>query len=396
MVTSVTGWRTIVGGIGRRDIVRALVVGAVSVAFQVIVQAGRGQLNDPPLPIVFGGTVLVATPLLWSRTRPLLVAAVLSLLAVLESLWGAALSLTPLSPGSDGGGPIGATILFALPLIVYTVARRRPPWATAVSLVVLTAPTGLIVVRESDQPEQVVLAVPILLLITTVVLSPLWIVGMVRRRVALGAARLAEQRHLLQAQALAEERGRIARELQSLVLADLTRSAERAERTGPDDDIRDGLLTITATGRDTLTAMRRLLGMLRGAGLDGSVPEPQPTVARLDELVAGFRDRGLDVRLTVSGQPRPLPDEVDLATYRLVRETLTRAGRAAPVVLTLAYETGAVRLTADGDLRDAGGAAAREWVRLVGGELRRGRGDLPALDVRLPERRKGVTWPSVS
>jgi hypothetical protein len=58
------------------------------------------------------------------------------------------------------------------------------------------------------------------------------------------------------------------------------------------------LQTIASTGRDALTEMRGLLGVLRAAG--ETTPElrtPQPGIDQLDPLIDRVREAGVDVTL---------------------------------------------------------------------------------------------------
>ena len=94
-----------------------------------------------------------------------------------------------------------------------------------------------------------------------------------------------------------------------------------------------------ASGERSLDELRRLLGLLRRP--DGAVDSrPQPSLDELDELVAGYRDAGLPVRLGVTGERRPLPEGVEVSVYRIVEEALTNALRhadPAAVAVTLAF-----------------------------------------------------------
>ncbi|HEU0318702.1 MAG TPA: ATP-binding protein, partial [Solirubrobacteraceae bacterium] len=64
---------------------------------------------------------------------------------------------------------------------------------------------------------------------------------------------------------------------------------------------------------------------------------PQPSLANLDKLIEQSRASGMDVELTVEGEPRPLAQTVDLSAFRIVQEALTNvikhAGRAHTKVL---------------------------------------------------------------
>ena len=61
-------------------------------------------------------------------------------------------------------------------------------------------------------------------------------------------------------------------------------------------DAASSIETIESTGREALTQMRRLLGVLRHED-DQIALAPQPTLRRVESLVDQARERGLEVRL---------------------------------------------------------------------------------------------------
>ena len=79
--------------------------------------------------------------------------------------------------------------------------------------------------------------------------------------------------------------------------------------------------TVEATGREALTELRRLLGVLRREDEELGLA-PQPSLAHVGSLVRRAQAGGLPVELHVEGEPRPLPAGVDLTAYRLVQEAL--------------------------------------------------------------------------
>jgi signal transduction histidine kinase len=171
------------------------------------------------------------------------------------------------------------------------------------------------------------------------------------------------------------ERARIARELHDVVAHHVSMIAIQADTArlatpGMPEQGRERLETIGTTARDTMTELRRLLGVLRSdadddAGDLGDSRSPQPGLDRLDELVGGARAAGTPVRLVLAGQVGPLPPGVDLTAYRIVQEALTNARRHAPgadVQIELRYTPDALHLR----VRDNGPGPAGPAAESVG------------------------------
>lgn len=147
------------------------------------------------------------------------------------------------------------------------------------------------------------------------------------------ARRLEMEREERDRAAVVSERGRIARELHDVAVHDLSAivvQAGAADRLVERDPraARAALMAIRSQGRDTLAALRQLVGIMRGADTDGRAP--QPTLHHLDELATAAQQAGMSLVMTVHGEPRPVPAVVDLTAYRLVQEALTNARRHAP------------------------------------------------------------------
>jgi signal transduction histidine kinase len=137
--------------------------------------------------------------------------------------------------------------------------------------------------------------------------------------------RLAAEREHRARLAVADERTRIARQLQVVVaneVSEMVVAAELAQRQ-LDDDLAGAvraMATIEATGRDALAEMRRILGVLRDA--EDVALEPQPGLGAVHGLVERARREGQRVELTVEGEPGPLPASVELAAYRVIEDSL--------------------------------------------------------------------------
>ncbi|GAA1719133.1 hypothetical protein GCM10009809_13710 [Isoptericola hypogeus] len=197
------------------------------------------------------------------------------------------------------------------------------------------------------------------------------------------------EREALAAQAVLEERGRMARELHDVAAHHLSgivvqaSAAERLVERDP-DRAKESLRWIRAQGRETLDNLRLVVGILREEAEPAeTVPTaPQPTLADVPELVALARSTGASVREDSRGEPFGLPPAVQLTVYRVLQEALSNARRHAPgraVEITVEYAEHALVAT----VRNAGplaeGAASsvpghgligmRERAEFVGGTL---------------------------
>jgi signal transduction histidine kinase len=158
------------------------------------------------------------------------------------------------------------------------------------------------------------------------------------------------------AAAAAEERARIARELHDVIAHSVSvmvvqaGAAEEILRRDPERAVAP-LRAVQETGRQALSEMGRLLGILREHG-DEIGLAPQPGLGELDGLLEETRAGGLPVELRVEGDRRPLPPGVELSLYRIVQEALTNvrkhAGRARAAV-TVRYGPAEVAVEIDDD-----------------------------------------------
>lgn len=174
--------------------------------------------------------------------------------------------------------------------------------------------------------------------------------------------------------AAAAERARIAREMHDIVAHNLSvmialaDGASYAMGSSPERAI-EATERISATGRQALLEMRRLLGVLR----DDSAAqpfEPQPGLDRLDELVARVHAAGIPVTMELDGDPRVLSDGVQLTVFRVAQEALTNtlkhAQRPTRAHLALRCRGGQVELEVT-DTGSADAEQARPRLAVVGG-----------------------------
>ncbi|MDT0215101.1 sensor histidine kinase [Rothia sp. ARF10] len=202
------------------------------------------------------------------------------------------------------------------------------------------------------------------------------------------ALRAEREREAAARVAVAEERGRIARELHdivahavSVIVLQVGAVRHRLPETATAE--REALRNVEEAGRTALAEMRRLLQAMREEG-DEVALTPHPGLGDLDRLISDVGAAGLDVRLEVVGEPGALPPGLDLSAYRILQESLTNSLRhsgAGTAEVTLDYGDDALRLEVrdhgrpDPDGADGQGhglVGIRERVKLFGGEMSAG------------------------
>jgi signal transduction histidine kinase len=156
--------------------------------------------------------------------------------------------------------------------------------------------------------------------------------------------------------AVEAERARIARELHDIVshnvsLMVVQAAAAQEVLTTMPGEASTALLAVQNAGRDAMTELRHLLGLLAPSP-DGDEPEgsdlaPQPSLRRLSPLIDRVSFAGLPVEVRISGDPRPLPAGIDATAYRIVQEALTNAlkhGDRSRAEVTVRYADRALRV----------------------------------------------------
>lgn len=146
-------------------------------------------------------------------------------------------------------------------------------------------------------------------------------------------AELEREREVTAAQAVALDRVRIARELHDVVAHHVSAmgvqaGAARAVIEKDPDAARTALAGVETSARSALHELRQLLETLRtpdGGSTEGSTL----SVEDLHDLVAYADENGLPTTYAVIGDPRPLPDVVQVNLYRIAQEALTNARRHA-------------------------------------------------------------------
>ncbi|MFD1324245.1 sensor histidine kinase [Micromonospora sonneratiae] len=201
------------------------------------------------------------------------------------------------------------------------------------------------------------------------------------------------------------ERARIAAELHDIVshnvsLMVVQAGAAREVLVTMPDEAAAAMSAVETAGRNTMTELRHLLGLLAPAPDGEDEPydaglSPQPSLSRLSALIDRIAFAGLPVEVQISGEPRPLPAGIDVTAYRIIQEGLTNAlkhGDGVKAKVTVRYadhylrvevlNSGPTVLTGDGsaprerpratDRADGAGRGLlglRERVGVYGGDL---------------------------
>jgi signal transduction histidine kinase len=178
--------------------------------------------------------------------------------------------------------------------------------------------------------------------------------------------------------ARAEERNRIARELHDVIAHSLTVSLLHVSsaRLAVEENAADAISSLAEAerlGRECLSEVRQVVGLLRRDESSGTVP--LPGAGQLTGLVGQFRAAGADIELAVDGDPAGLSATVGLAFYRVLQESLTNAARhapGAPVRAALSVTPSSAVLVVDSDGPPGSGSGGglvsmRERAAALGG-----------------------------
>jgi signal transduction histidine kinase len=302
-------------------------------------------------------------PLIFRRRAPMTVFLVIAAVAFVQWL-------------VTGPGAADVALLVAL----YTVAVESEwPLVTA-AVVILEAGVVMATLRWEPVRNNVQSIVFLTGLVFTALLAGV-VVRALRSQLdwlVERAERLEVERDQQASLAAAAERARIAREMHDVVshniqvMVTLADAAALAQASDP-ERAAEAVHEVSSTGRQALTDMRRMLGVLReepeepttggsagvpcsgsGSGSGGPPYAPQPGLGELPALVERIRGTGLDVSVRCDGVPFELSDAAGLTVYRVVQEALTNSlkhaegAHAVEVELSFADPDVAVRVTDDG------------------------------------------------
>jgi signal transduction histidine kinase len=302
-----------------------------------------------------------------------------------------------------GVGDSPPALWLAPAVAAFTVGVRCPPQRAAAALIVAAVlAAGL----ESIRTDQ---GIAWWLFAYTLLFGVLVLSGHAVRRhrehaqmLRLLTTRLRKEQEALTRLAIVEERTRMARDLHDAIahgVSVMVLQAGAAEHMLERSPARaaEAVGAVHATGQTVLAELARLLGLFDDG--EASPRAPEPTLTRLDELLARVRTAGLPVVLRTNNRSPDLPAGVDASAYRIIQEALTNTLKHAgsvPTEVSVRYEPAAVSIevrseAAPGPAQRGGQGGhglvgMRERVEVYGGELDAGPepGGGYAIRARLP------------
>ncbi|MGW0648732.1 sensor histidine kinase [Streptomyces umbrinus] len=299
------------------------------------------NVGNPQSPLVLAFCI----PLLWRERRPMLVFALTTAVSVVS---------LPL------GVLTGAE--FARAVALFNVGRHCTPRqlavATGVTLVQLVAWAYFF--WRGQQLEYVTRPEPVTLMVMVAVVA-FAALGLLLRLASAYIDALKKQRDHQARLATAQERARVSREMHDIlghtlaVIVGLADGAAGLTETKPERGAQT-LRTISASGRDALAELRRLLAVIgddrEGQGRSHDAPlAPQPGLADLDALLDRVRAAGPTVALYAHGDLTGLTPGLQLSAYRIIQEALTNTVKYAAsdtsVHVSVAADPGIVRITVE-------------------------------------------------
>ncbi|GHF32588.1 signal transduction histidine kinase [Amycolatopsis bartoniae] len=238
--------------------------------------------------------------------------------------------------------------LLAVTSCVAATAYRRPR-----QLIVYTVAASLLAVLPRPGVEVVSSLGGAPLFVWFPLIVGLWVAT--RAQVVAGLRERAERLVLEQAaraeQARAHERARIARDMHDVVAHRVSLMVLRAgalEINADDEKTAAEAELIRITGKEALTQLRAVLGVLEQGEQDAS--QPRLTLADLDWLIEQSRSVGVAVDRCDEGTLREVPATVGQTAYRIVQEALTNVhkhARTATTHVVLRYLPSTLQITVE-------------------------------------------------
>jgi signal transduction histidine kinase len=318
----------------------------------------RGHASNEVLYLF---AVALVVPLWWRRRAPATVFFVISSVAIVEwslQIWQY----------------VGVSALIAISSLALHGSLRLLRWAVAFAC------------------AELVLAVTVLMPAARPMLSLFFLLGVVAAAVAIGltvrihrmylaaleerAERLEVERDQRVRLTAAAERSRVAREMHDIVGHNLSVMVGLADgaavlAAAREEESVETLRLLGDTGRQAMSELRRVLGVLREGSPAARELSPQPAIRDIDTLLTRVRAAGVAVSYRTTGALDVLGSGVQLTIYRIVQEALTNtlkhAGANAAAEVTIAVDDHGVRICVTDTGPPSGTAAAADPQPGAGG-----------------------------
>ncbi|MFG2350375.1 sensor histidine kinase [Streptomyces phaeochromogenes] len=298
--------------------------------------------NKGDVPAQLALIAAFAVPLLWRERRPMLVFAITTAASV------AALPLGVMT-GSESARVVA----------LFNVGRHCTPRQLALAVGITTAQlvAWAAVFWQGRQLEHATRP-EVVTALAMVAMAAFAALGLLSRLAYAYIDTLRKERDQQARLATAQERARISREMHDIlghtlsVIVGLADGAAALAETKPERGAQT-LRIISASGRDALAELRRLLAVI-GEENDrphGAPLAPQPGLTDLDPLLDRVRGAGPSVALHTHGDLTGLSPGLQLSVYRIVQEALTNTVKYAAsdtsVHVSLAADPDAVHVTVE-------------------------------------------------
>jgi len=294
--------------------------------------------DDLPAAVPYVVSAALIVPLWWRRRAPAPVYFVIALVTLFQGVLGLQLAA-------------GIAAFIAL----YTMARygslRLLGWVAAVAIAQETVPVLVLLPAERwvqslfFELGTMTAAAAVGLMLRT---RQLYLTALEDR-----ARRLEIERDQREQLTVAAERSRVAREMHDIVGHNLSvmitvadGAATLAANSGEQSE--QALRILGDTGRQAMSELRRVLGVLREERHGERPLRPQPGIRDLDALLARVRTAELGVTYRSVGNLDTLGSSVQLTVYRIVQEALTNtlkhAGAGSTAEVTVTADAGHLRI----------------------------------------------------
>ncbi|WP_329269807.1 sensor histidine kinase [Streptomyces sp. NBC_01451] len=275
--------------------------------------------NTGDIPAQLALVVAFAVPLLWRERRPMLVFALTTAVSV------AALPLGVLT-GSESARVVS----------LFNVGRYCTPRQLALAVGVTTAQLVAWAAVFTGRQLEYATRPEVVTMLAMTAMAAFAALGLLSRLANAYINTLKKERDQQARLATAQERARVSREMHDIlghtlsVIVGLADGAAALAETKPERGAQT-LRIISASGRDALAELRRLLAVVGDDNerVDEAPLAPQPGLSDLGSLLERVRAAGPTVTLDTHGDLAHLPPGLQLSVYRIVQEALTNTVRYA-------------------------------------------------------------------